>query len=96
MLFILPGLIISIGLAFGLLYMLPLMTDEGLGLIEAVKQSFRMSLYIYALDQIVIAVIFWGLSAVGGSVFIGWLFTQPLATVFLISTYEEKMTRPAI
>jgi hypothetical protein len=37
------------------------------------------------------------ISMIGGTVFIGVLFTQPLATLFLLSTYEEKIntTPPA-
>jgi membrane-anchored glycerophosphoryl diester phosphodiesterase (GDPDase) len=93
-LLVLPGLLISLVVAFGCLYVLPLMTDRGLGLVEAVKESFRMSTGKSTLDQVVVMVLYLGLSAVGGSVFIGWLFTQPFATIFLLSVYEEKVSRP--
>jgi hypothetical protein len=93
-LLVLPGLLISLAVAFGCLYVLPLMTDKGLGVVEAVKESVRMSTGKSTLDQLVVMVIYLGLTAVGGSVFIGWLFTQPFATIFLLSVYEEKVSRP--
>lgn len=93
-LLVLPGLLAALIIAFGCLYVLPLMTDKGLDLVEAVKESFRMSTGKNTVDQIVVAVLYLGLSAVGGSVFIGWLFTQPFATVFLLSVYEEKVNPP--
>lgn len=90
MVLVLPGIIISLAAAFCLLYVLPLMTDKGLGVVEAVKESVRMSTGGSIVDQIVIVVIYVGVSALGGSLFIAWLFTQPFATVFLLSAYEEK------
>ncbi len=89
-LLVLPGILAVLAISFGCLYVLPLMTDRGLGVVEAVKESFRMSTGKNSLDQVVVVVLFLGLCAVGGSVFIGWLFTQPFATVFLLSVYEEK------
>lgn len=92
-LLVLPGIIASVAAVFLLLYVPPLMTDKGMGVVEAVKESFRMSTE-NIVDQIVIVAIYAGLSAVGGSVFIGWLFTQPFATVFLMSVYEKKAGAP--
>jgi hypothetical protein len=43
------------------------------------------------IDHIVMVILFIGIIAVGSSVFIGSLFTQPLATVFLLSAYEKKI-----
>lgn len=90
-LFVLPGFLLLLAIAFGCLYVLPLMTDKGLGVVEAVRESVRMSTGKNTLDQIVVMIVYVGLCAVGGSVFIGWLFTQPFATVFLLSVYEEKI-----
>ena len=72
------------------LLMLPLMTEAGLGLFEAVKESYRMSVSGSIADQVVVVVVFLGLLIAGSSVFVGSLFTQPLATIFLLSVYEEK------
>ncbi|HEU18616.1 MAG TPA: hypothetical protein ENO00_04430 [Deltaproteobacteria bacterium] len=93
MLLVLPGILAVLAVAFCMLYVLPLMTDKGMGVMEAVKESFRMSTSGNIVDQIVIVVIYLGLSVVGGSVFIGWLFTQPFATVFLMLAYEEKVAK---
>lgn len=89
-LLVVPGIIAALALFFSCLYMLPLMTDKEMGLIEAIKKSYAMARDGTILDQIVVMIIFVGIAGIGGSVFIGWLFTQPLATVFLLSVYEEK------
>jgi len=96
MLFVLPGIIVALAICFGCLYMLPLMTDKQMGLIDAIKKSCAMAKQGTILDHIVVTLLFMGISGIGGSVFIGWLFTQPLATVFLLSVYEEKMTQTPI
>ena len=90
MLFILPGLAIALAVTFGCLYVLPLMTDRRLALIDAVKTSWQMAFKDNVADHIVVVILFIGLMAVGSSVFIGVLFTQPFATVFLVSVYLER------
>ena len=90
LLFVLPGLAILLAITFGCLYMLPLMTDKGMGLVDAIKGSWKMAWGDQVADHLVVGIIFIGLLAVGSSVFIGTLFTQPIATVFLVSVYLEK------
>jgi len=92
-LLVLPGIIVALAVCFSCLYMLPLMTDKQMGLIDAIKKSYAMARQGTILDHIVVTLLFMGIAGIGGSVFIGWLFTQPLATVFLLSVYEEKMTQ---
>ena len=92
MLFVLPGLAILLAITFGCIYVLPLMTDRRMGLIDAVKASCRMALKESVADHIVVVILFIGLMAVGSSVFIGILFTQPFATVFLASVYLERIS----
>jgi hypothetical protein len=94
MLFILPGLAIALVATFGCLYVLPLMTDRRMGLIEAVKTSWQMALQESVADHIVVVILFVGLMAVGGSVFIGILFTQPFAMVFMVSVFLERIGTP--
>jgi hypothetical protein len=89
-LLVLPGVVVILAVCVFCLYLIPLMTDRRLGLIEAIKESCAMSVGGNFLEHIVVAIIFFGISAVGQSVFVGWLFTQPLATVFLLAVYEEK------
>jgi hypothetical protein len=88
MLLFLPGVVFLLAVSFCCIYMLPLMTDRNLGLIAAVKQSYLMVTKESIVDHIVVFILFIGISAIGSSVFIGSLFTQPLATIFLLSVYE--------
>jgi hypothetical protein len=91
MLFFLPGLLIALAISFCCIYMIPLMTDGNLGIIDAIKQSYRMATTGPIADNAVVVIIFWIVTMIGSSVFIGFLFTQPLATLFLMSVYEEKL-----
>jgi hypothetical protein len=95
LLFVLPGIVISLAISFCCLYMLPLMTDKELGLFDAIKESFTMITRGVFVDQIVVLILFLGISAAGSAVFVGSLFTQPLATIFLLSVYEEKIKQQA-
>lgn len=89
MLLFLPGVLFLLAVSFCCLYMLPLMTDRNLGLIDAVKQSYSIvTKKESVVDHIVVFILFIGISAIGSSLFIASLFTQPLATIFLLSVYE--------
>ena len=89
--FFLPGIVIVCGVTYVCLYMLPLMTDRNFGIVDAVKESFRIVTGDALMDHVIVAILFMGISAIGSSVFVGWLFTQPLATVFIMRVYEEKV-----
>ncbi len=91
MLFFLPGLIVALAITFCCVYMIPLMTDKNLGLMEAIKESYAMARRGDMLEHAVVVILFLAITMIGGSIFIGSLFTQPLATLFLLSTYEEKI-----
>ena len=89
--FVLPGLAVICALAFGCLYMVPLMVDRHMGLVDAIKTSWQLAVKDNPADQIVVAILFLGFIAIGSSVFIGTLLTQPFAMVFLMSVYLEKV-----
>ena len=91
MLLFIPGILIVVAVTFCCVYMMPLMTDKNMGLVDAVKESYAMGRRGDLVDHVVVVVIFMAITMIGGSVFIGVLFTQPLATLFLLSTYEEKI-----
>lgn len=91
MLFVVPGFLVVVGVSFCCLYMLPLMTDRELGLVDAIKQSYNMAVREDIREHVVVAILFLAISGIGGSFLIGFLFTQPLATIFLLSVYEEKI-----
>ena len=91
-LLVLPGLLIAFFISFTCLYMLPLMTDQKLGLFAAIQKSYAMGLKEGSTaDHFVVVVIYVAITTIGSSVFIGSLFTQPLATIFLLSVYDEKV-----
>jgi hypothetical protein len=89
-LLVLPGILVLFAVAFCCLYMLPLMTDARLGLIDAIKESAAMAFGENLAEHAVVVILFMVISAIGSSVFIGFLFTQPLATMFVLSVYDEK------
>ena len=95
MLLVLPGLIIAVAVTFCCIYMMPLMTDKNMGIVDAVKESYAMGRGGTLIDHVVVVIIFMAITMIGGTVFIGVLFTQPLATLFLLSTYEEKINTPS-
>ena len=90
-LFLLPGIVIVVAITFCCIYMLPLMTDRNMGLVDAIKESYAMGRHGELVDHVVVVIIFMAITMIGSTVFIGVLFTQPLATLFLLSTYEEKI-----
>jgi hypothetical protein len=90
-LLVLPGILLAVGIAYTCLYMLPLMTDKKMPIIDAIKESYRMTTSGSLTDNIIVAVLFIGIVTIGGSTLIGTLLTQPFATVFLAVVYEEKI-----
>lgn len=90
MMLFLPGLLLILALAFCCIYMLPLMADKNMALVDAIKESYAMARRGDIIDHVVVVIIFMGITMIGGSAIIGMLFTQPLAMLFLVSAYEEK------
>jgi membrane-anchored glycerophosphoryl diester phosphodiesterase (GDPDase) len=94
MMFILPGILISLAISFICLYMLPLMTDKQKGIIEALKESFAITTDKEKFsDHLIVAILITGIYMVGGYTYIGWIFTLPFSTVFLMLIYEEQVNR---
>jgi hypothetical protein len=92
-LLVLPGIVVVLAAAFFLLYMLPLMTDEGLGLVEAVKESTRMALEDPVSEHLAVVAVYVVLGSIGSSTGIGSLFTQPYSCLIVLCAYEEKRKR---
>jgi hypothetical protein len=88
--FVAPGIVFTISVTFVFLFVIPLMTDRKLKLWDAVRQSWAMARRGSLKDHFIVVIIYLGILAIGHSTFIGALFTQPLATVFMLSVYEEK------
>jgi hypothetical protein len=91
MILFLPGILIIVAVTFCCVYMLPLMTDKNMAMVDAIKESYAMARSGELVDHVVVVIIFMAISMIGGTIFIGVLFTQPLATLFMLSTYEEKI-----
>jgi len=89
-LFVLPGVLVILAVSYICLFMLPLMSDKNYGLIKAIKESYAIMTKGNMTDMVAVYLIFIGLLAIGSSVFIGFLLTQPFAAVFLMYVYEEK------
>lgn len=86
----LPGIAAIILIAFGCLYMFPLIVHRNLGVIDAVKASWSIVTGSKIGDHIVVLLIILILNAIGSSVFFGVLLTQPFATIFLVLAYLEQ------
>jgi hypothetical protein len=89
-LLVLPGILLACLITYTCLYMLPLMTDKKMPIVDAIKESWRMTTTGSLTDNIIVAVLFLGVVTIGGSTLIGTLVTQPFATVFIAVVYEEK------
>lgn len=87
LLFFLPGVILAVAISFFCMYMVPLMVDLKLGLVDAVKRSTAMISGCWQ-DHIIAALIYLGLCWVGSLVAIGWLVTLPFGTLFLLQVYD--------
>ena len=69
-LLLIPGVLVILGVSFTCIYMLPLMTDQKLGLIDAIKTSYAMSIKGSIADHFVMIIIFLGIVMIGNAVFI--------------------------
>lgn len=90
---VLPGLLVILAVSFFCMYMLPLMTDRGMNLFDAVKESGRMAMQPPISEHLVVVAVYLVLSSIGSSTGLGALFTQPFATLFVLSVYDVKLTR---
>jgi hypothetical protein len=90
LLLFLPGLVLTLALAFCCIYMLPLMVDKDMKLFDALKESYSIATSGEIMDHLVLVILYFGIMAIGSSVFIGALFTLPFSTLLLLQVYEEK------
>jgi hypothetical protein len=96
---VLPGFAVAGFLVFATIYIMPLMSDKGMGLMEALKESWRMATRAPVSEQLILMVLYLVIISLGGSIAVVVLFTQPLATFLVLSVYEERIqnqTPPAI
>jgi len=90
-LLILPGFLVVAIIAFAAFYLLPLMTDQRLGLFEALKKSWDMAMEQPVSDHMIVAIIYVAIMSLGSTLPFAFLITQPLATFILVGAYQEKI-----
>lgn len=90
---VLPGLAVVLAVTYFCMYMLPLMTDQQLGLFDAIQESSRMSMQKPVNEHLAVVAVYLVLTSIGGSTGLGCLFTVPFASLFVVSVYESKRTR---
>jgi len=88
---ILPGIGVAFLVTYTFIYVIPLMVDKNLALVPAIRESFSLSMRRPLTDQLLVTAVYLALVFIGSSVFIGALFTQPLATLFLLSVYNRRV-----
>ncbi len=94
LLLIIPGFIVAAFLIFATIFVMPLMTDKEMGLLDAVKESWAMATRSPVSDQFILMILYLLLVSLGSSIAVAILFTQPLATFLVLSVYRERMEGP--
>ena len=89
LLFVLPGLIMIIAATFFLIYMVPLMVDQDLGLMDAAKESISLVRQTNVFDHLIVVIIYSVIQSIGGSTLLGTLITIPISTIFLVIAYDS-------
>lgn len=91
LLMVLPGIILILAIVFSCAYMLPLMTDQKMKIIDSIKESWNMAKRDPLTDQVVFIAIYVVIIAIGTSIPFGIIITQPLATLILVAVYETRL-----
>lgn len=93
MFLVLPGFVVAFLVIFATMYMIPLMTDRGMTLLEAIKNSWEMATRPPLTDQLVVSLACLIILSVGGSIPFAILVAQPFAMLLLLSVYEQRSGR---
>ncbi len=90
-LLVLPGFVVMAFVAFAAFYLIPLMTDQKLGLFDALKMSWDKALQAPVSDHIIVVIIYLVIMSLGSSLPFAFLITQPMATFILVGAYQERV-----
>lgn len=93
MFLVLPGFLVIAFLVFAAIYVIPLMIDKRMGVLEALQESWDMAVQDPVIDQVIVVVIYLIITSLGGSVPFGFLLTQPFATILILGAYEARMEK---
>ncbi|MDX9895211.1 MAG: hypothetical protein RBS34_07190 [Desulfofustis sp.] len=91
---VLPGFVAAGVIAFAAFYLLPLMTDQGLGVLDALKKSWEIAVRPPITDHVIVAIVYVAIMSLGGSLPFAFLLTQPLATFIQVAAYQERVALP--
>jgi hypothetical protein len=91
MFLIIPGFIVSVFVIFACLYLIPLMVDQRMGVIDALKGSWEMAVREPIADQAIITIVYVAILSIGGSIPFAIIVAQPLATFIVLSVYQERL-----
>ncbi|WP_135604959.1 YciC family protein [Methanococcoides sp. NM1] len=86
MFLVLPGIVLSILM----IYALPLLVIRGYGVMDSIKESIEISKNNFV-DTLVLAIILWVISAIGGMTYVGSLLTTPFYFLALVAALEAQM-----
>ncbi len=90
-LLVLPGFAVMALVAFAAFYLIPLMTDQKLGLFDGLKTSWDKAMQAPVSDHIIVVIIYVVIMSFGSSLPFAFLITQPLATFILVGAYRERV-----
>jgi hypothetical protein len=90
-LLVLPGFAVMALVAFAAFYLIPLMTEQRLGLFDGLKMSWDKALQAPVSDHIIVVIIYLVIMSLGSSLPFAFLITQPLATFILVGAYRERV-----
>lgn len=91
MLLLLPGILLTLALIFSCLYLLFFMTDKDMGIIDAIRASYDMAVSGEISEHVVVVILYIIFTIVGSSVILLTLLTQPFATLFIASVFDERL-----
>lgn len=88
-LLIVPGILFLFIVSYLSLYLFPVLIDKQYNLIASIKKSISMVTAAPIADHLVVFIVFYALTMIGSSSFVGFIVLQPFATLFLLSTYKK-------
>ncbi len=90
-LLVLPGFVVIAVVAFAAFYLLPLMTDQKLGLFDALRMSWDQAVKPPLTDHLVVAILYVVIMSLGSSLPFAFLLTQPMATFLMVGAYQARV-----
>ncbi len=90
-LLVLPGFAVIGFVAFASFYLIPLMTDQKMGLFDALKMSWDQAVKPPLSDHLVVAILYVVIMSLGSSLPFAFLLTQPMATFLMVGAYLKRV-----